>query len=398
MALTGPTIGSLCTGYGGLDLAVEALTGGHTIWVSEIDGHASELLEQRFAVPNIGDLTSLTDQPEPVDILTAGFPCQPLSQAGHRKGVEDDRWIWDDILALIRRMEPRPRLLMLENVAGLLTANGGDAMARVVEGLASLGYMGSWRAQRASDIGACHRRERIFIVAALAGTDRQRVRSDRGADRRDESSGHRPAGAPVSAGPQVAHPADPQAGDRDAARLIPTPAASDGTRGPDLARADRPDSGGMDLVTTVERLMPTPLASEWRGRSGSEGTIDRVADAVHELLPTPTKAMSEGGNISRSGDRKDELLLGGILRHVDVFGVYADAVARHAEVTGIAPPAPTDGRRRLNPAFVEWMMMLPPGWVTSLELPRTAQLKLLGNGVVPPQAFAAYSDLITRLN
>lgn len=65
---------------------------------------------------------------------------------------------------------------------------------------------------------------------------------------------------------------------------------------------------------------------------------------------------------------------------------------RHADTIGREPPDPTVGKR-LNPAFVEWMMMLPQGWVTDVDISHTAQLRILGNGVVPPQAAEAFSML-----
>jgi DNA (cytosine-5)-methyltransferase 1 len=160
-------LGSLCTGIGGLDLAVEQHFGAELAWCAEIDPAASRVLEHRFpGVPNIGNFVGTS--PEPVDILCGGFPCQPVSLAGKRAGTSDDRWLFDDICEFVGRMVPRPGVLVFENVRGLLSANGGDAMARVVHGLARLGYVGSWRTVRASDVGAPHRRERVFVIASLA--------------------------------------------------------------------------------------------------------------------------------------------------------------------------------------------------------------------------------------
>jgi DNA (cytosine-5)-methyltransferase 1 len=443
--MTTPTHGSLCTGYGGLELALAGT--GALKWVAEIDADASRVLADRFpGTPNLGDLK--TADPEPVDVITAGFPCQPLSTAGRRKGMDDDRWIWDDIEALVGRMEPRPGLLLLENVPGLLTANGGDAMARVVHGLAGLGYVGTWRTLRAADVGACHGRRRVFIAAAHA--ERLRERPERGDGRGDEGGGHRPGRPPLPAQPEVAHPTDTETDDRGA-RLLPTPAAWDGSRGPDYARQREraaTGSGGDDLTTAVAKLLPTPQArdeKEWTDSRATPDTIGRARGAggagslvdLPKLLPTPTSVMGSGGNTSRSGDRSDELLLGGLLRqvgrnlptptaadakmarnetawradgttgtgrtmsdvaHAEMWGDYVDAINRHMNATGQEAPDPVDEGRRLNPAFVEWMMMLPPGWVTDIPgLTRGAQLRILGNGVVPAQATTAYAELLTRL-
>jgi DNA (cytosine-5)-methyltransferase 1 len=114
------------------------------------------------------------------------------------------------------------------------------------------------------------------------------------------------------------------------------------------------------------------------------------------LLNTPSAADGAGGHLNRGGDRGGELLLKGQLmqagRAAD-YGPYAAAVERWEQATGREAPPPTiqrGERHRLNPAFVEWMMGLPEGWVTGIDgMPATAQLKMLGNGVVPQQALLA---------
>ena len=116
-----------------------------------------------------------------------------------------------------------------------------------------------------------------------------------------------------------------------------------------------------------------------------------------QLLPTPSVADTQGGRKHRSGGRSDELLLNGIAHH-DRWGDYASAIARHEQALGRPAPAPTEpgpkGQPRLSPAFVEFMMMLPAGWVTDVPgVTRTEALKILGNGVCPPQCVAALRDM-----
>lgn len=160
-------IGSLCTGYGGLDMALD----GDTVWVSDIDKHAAKLLAHRFpTVPNLGDLTAVDwEAVEPVDIITAGYPCQPFSVAGRRKGTNDERHIWPHIANAIRVL--RPRYAFFENVAGHVSLGLADVLAD----LAEAGFDAEWTTVRASDVGAPHRRERLFILATDAPRDPRRI-------------------------------------------------------------------------------------------------------------------------------------------------------------------------------------------------------------------------------
>jgi DNA (cytosine-5)-methyltransferase 1 len=153
-------IGSLCTGYGGLDLAVEAYFNAETIWCAEIDKYASQVIEQRFDIPNHGNIKEIDwALLEPIDILTAGYPCQPFSHAGYRKGTDDDRHIFPYILEAISTL--RPKYAVMENVRGHLSLG----LKEVLEGLASIGYDARWEIVRASQAGAPHQRARVFIIA-----------------------------------------------------------------------------------------------------------------------------------------------------------------------------------------------------------------------------------------
>lgn len=153
-------IGSLCTGYGGLDLAVEEHFGAETVWCAEYDKYASQVIEQRFGIPNYGDISKIDwDSSEPVDIITAGYPCQPFSHAGARKGTNDSRHIWPHIAKAISIL--RPKYVILENVRGHLSLG----LKEVLQDLTDIGYDAEWQTVRASDAGAPHQRARIFIIA-----------------------------------------------------------------------------------------------------------------------------------------------------------------------------------------------------------------------------------------
>lgn len=158
-----PRIGSLCTGYGGLDIAALAVFGGKLAWCADNDKHVSAILAARYPdVPNLGDLTTLdwADVPA-VDVLCAGFPCQDISFSGRGAGIEKGvrSGIWKNITKGIRIL--RPSVVVVENVAAIRSRGLG----RVLGDLATCGYDASWTSLRASDVGAAHRRERVFILA-----------------------------------------------------------------------------------------------------------------------------------------------------------------------------------------------------------------------------------------
>ena len=97
-----------------------------------------------------------------IDLLTAGVPCQPASVAGKKRGASDERWLWPETLDIIRAI--RPRWALLENVPGLFSLENGEAFNGILSGLAESGYDCWWEVIPACAVGACHKRDRIWIV------------------------------------------------------------------------------------------------------------------------------------------------------------------------------------------------------------------------------------------
>jgi DNA (cytosine-5)-methyltransferase 1 len=186
----------LFSGYGGLDLAVAEVLNAEVAWHCEWDDAPSKILEKHFpGVPNYRDVSKVDfSQVEQVDILTGGFPCQDLSLAGKRAGLKDGTrsGLWSEFARAIEQI--RPKLVVIENVRGLLSASANNgmeyseedlatlngrapirAMGAVVGDLADLGYDCKWTGVRASDAGAPHNRFRIFIVAFPSDSDGYRL-------------------------------------------------------------------------------------------------------------------------------------------------------------------------------------------------------------------------------
>lgn len=143
------------------------MLGTRQAWVADPGPGPSRILAWRYpAAPNLGDIRHVNwGVISPVDVLCAGWPCEPVSQAGQQKGTADARWLWPAVAAAVSGLRPRPRLLVFENVLGLLSINGGAAFTEVICALASMGYVGRYGVFRASDAGAPHQRKRVFIVA-----------------------------------------------------------------------------------------------------------------------------------------------------------------------------------------------------------------------------------------
>lgn len=161
-----PRILSLCSGYGGLDLAVERLTGGRTVAVAETHPAAVRVLEKRFpGAVNLGDITEADFTPWTgrVEAVAAGFPCQDISVAGKGEGIGGKRsGIWKHVARCVEIV--RPRMVFLENVA-VIRSRGLDVVAG---DLAAIGYDLRWTCLRASDVSAPHPRDRWFGYATPA--------------------------------------------------------------------------------------------------------------------------------------------------------------------------------------------------------------------------------------
>lgn len=134
------TVGSLFSGIGGFELGLQMAGGFDIRWQVEIDAWCRRVLAKHW--PNVrrySDIRSLPlSEMERVDLICGGFPCQPASCAGKQKGVEDERWLWDDMCRVCEHF--RPEWFLAENVPGLLSNDSGRLFGGVVRDLASLGY------------------------------------------------------------------------------------------------------------------------------------------------------------------------------------------------------------------------------------------------------------------
>lgn len=433
------TIGSLFTGYGGLDMGVAMALDpdARVAWTSDVEPGPCKLAATRWPdTPNLGDITQINwDDVEPVDIICGGSPCQDLSLAGKRAGMAQGTrsGLWESMAAAVETI--RPRLVVWENVLGALSARAYSpvesepgmlgtesarpylrAAGRVAGDLASIGYSSAWRIVRASDAGAPHQRARFFLIGYPDGEPWDVRRPARPRKAQGGWPFSDSAGSGVGALMPTPTASDYKAGRHQvgtghsltqAVQLLPTPVAQPSGNSPSEHLRKKPGRERVtDLAIIIENgmlptggLLPTPQAvNASRSSAGYGPNLHEVATA---LLPTPTASDGIMG-LPRTSGRPPEksTKLATRLEYTD-YGTYAPAIARWEKVTGRAAPPPSTPSRRaggkpqLSARFVEWMMGLPDGHVTGpdLALPREHQLRLLGNGVVPQQAALAVRQL-----
>lgn len=283
-------------GIGGFSLAARMVGGITTTQFIELDPYCQRVLAKHWPdVPIHDDIRTFTAAPGTFDLITAGFPCQDLSTAGKQAGFTGTRSVlFYEVTRLLRDI--RPKFLVLENVANLVTHADGQTFQEVLFQVAKAGYDAEWAVIPASDLGACHKRARWWCVAYASGTSpesRQQTLSS------DPSSlcGQR-RGAPIHmAGPAGTCEADRQEWQRhgDAAD----------NRGAVAAYANDPRLQGREPVQLPERPEQWPtwprnpqsrsLNPDWRtyvpkpvlrrSDDGLRGRVDRLRALGNAVVP-----------------------------------------------------------------------------------------------------------------
>ena len=413
------TVGSVCSGMGGLELALDLWLGSGAAqpqWFAETDPDASRVLKTWWPeVPNLGDFTAADWTAPRCDVEVGGVPCQGFSAAGRQLGAADPRHLWPDWRRGIEAR--RPTTVIFENVANLTRGRMRPIFDSIISDLLALGYDVRWCLIGACAVGAAHHRHRVFLLAC-----RSRA-TPHAAEVKVQmcgqsvaaylptpiavSYGSNQGGGAGRTGP-VRHSLDTLA----RLELLPTTTARDAsTRGEgsgEYWRQRRAEgfTGGVPLGAALA-LLRSPNARDGDGRRGQgsvehmrrrleSGHMVNLGDQVR-LLPSLPR-----GDGSNQGIASGDIALSSAVQP-ERWGRYADAIARHEAVLGRPAPEPTEigpkGGRRLAAAFSEWLMMLPEGHLTSV-LDRNPALARAGNGVVPLHAAMAlrllYAGLVAQ--
>lgn len=276
------TIGSLFSGIGGLELGLERAGLGPVLWQCEIDPFCRAVLAKHWPnVTRFEDVTRPRDFAH-VDIICGGFPCQDVSSAGKRRGIGGERSsLWWHFARVVEQVAPR--FVVVENV----TSGKVLWLPYVRHTLHLLGYDTMALGIAARDVGAPHRRERVFVVAH-ADRDAKRV-----SGRRGRRAGRQETAVVGVDGPaQALADAGPARRSRDAGRLPGAAGAGVAERGrwapePNVGRVAHGVSGGLDGRRRRARLRAlgnavVPQCAEVAGR------------VIHELLSSSAAGGSDG--------------------------------------------------------------------------------------------------------
>ena len=349
--------GSLFSGIGGIDLGMD-MAGFECAWQVEIDEKCRQVLKQHWpGVPKYGDIYEVKgSKVEPVDILCGGFPCQPVSVAGKRGGVDDERWLWDEFYRLI--CELRPRWIVAENVTGLLSANSGRAFAGVLRDLAEGGYDAVWDVYPAGGpggVGAPHRRERVFIVAH---TDSSKQTKESG-DVREVSGVSEEVGEDIST-------VVSGGGSKDVANT--------------KSKRHRRRTGKKRRITKrelqQEKQRRSKVGSEVKGRSGSHGDVANTSDNGRKA------SNGRGGKQVRGKGSTSKTSRKSVSKYVADTNSERrcgrNAKRQDAKDVRQPPRCQIDGQWDVEPNV---------GRVANGVPNRVDRLRALGNGVVPQVAY-----------
>lgn len=361
------TVGSCFSGIGGLELGLEWTGGFKTKWQIELDPYASKVLAKHWPhVQRFQDITAVANPPR-VDVICGGFPCQDVSLAGARAGLEGKRsTLWGEMFRLV--CEARPRWVLAENVPGLLSSDGGRFFGNILRDLASGGYDVAWGVLSAAGVGAPHLRRRIFIVAHSPVIRREQIGAREPSASSEISNATALLGQRIQRGQQdgilsgvLANPKSEQDGGKEQSRIQPN------------ART------GRKVANTIGVDPRTTLGTKDR-RSGQ-----RVAQDGHQIRV-------DAGNSSQDVAHTNRKAKGRLSSRTQKTFARAgiDGKVRHASSQRLSHGI--DQEVRGSESLPEsqrsdWWAIEPNVGRVAYGIPRRVdRLKCLGNAVVPQVA------------
>jgi DNA (cytosine-5)-methyltransferase 1 len=342
------TFGSLFSGIGGFDLGFER-AGMECAWQCEIDTAAQGILKRHFAKEIYNDVRSIGRNAGTVDVICGGFPCQDVSIAGKRAGLAGERsGLWFEFARVIDELEPGT--VVIENVPGLLSSNGGRDFAVIIQWLVQRGYGVCWRVFDAQYFGVPQRRRRVFIVGSFG--------SGRSAEILFEREGM--------------------------FRNTPTRSKAEEDVANTFTIRSGKEGGGKGYLEQASSAMTL---------GGQQQYLDiaRSLTSRNERINAETETFVI--NLANSGANQNNVKQTDIADTVDTWGTQAvgtlaasgnGKTQQKNELDFLIPSSQTMGVRRLTPVECERLQGFPDGWTDGQS--DSARYKQLGNAVAVPVA------------
>jgi DNA (cytosine-5)-methyltransferase 1 len=325
----------LFAGVGGFRVGInKAHPNWECVYSNEYDKYANSVYKKHYERCDDRDIRTVkTEEIPDHDLLVGGFPCQAFSVAGKRRGFEDTRGTLFFEIARIAKQK-QPRLLLLENVKGLLSHDSGNTFKTILRSLDELGYDCQWQVLNSKDFGVPQNRERVFIIGHLRGTSRPEVF---------------PIGQ-CDSGFNESNVVETQA---NIARTIDTRTGSY----PKWGQYIRQIAGGQGNRVYMDDGLSTTIASQAGGQGAKTGLY-----AIKKL-----------GNIYPSGSENGDVISPDGISKTLKSGENSPKILENMKI------------RRLTPVECERLQGFPDNWTKygqdNKEMSDTQRYKMMGNAV-----------------
>jgi DNA (cytosine-5)-methyltransferase 1 len=375
----------LFSGIGGFSLGMEATNRIKTIAFVEKDKFCQKVLNKNFKnIPIEEDIRNVKGSNYTADIVSGGFPCQPFSVAGKRKGKDDDRYLWDETIRVVA--ETKPKWFVGENVEGIINISNGTVLQQIQQDLEKEGFQVQCLVIPASGVGAWHQRKRVWIIGCNVSNSNYSGCKDRTKQHRWEQTQNEKRFDSFSRSNIISN--------SNSNRNTNEIERSNGEKEKVQREHRQEDSSAWKFIRTNSNDVPNSnVKTQLRERTkkyNQGGHFITLPSAV-QMYPTPTAGCEEGGEQS---DRVEQTKSGGfVLRKKNkpdmTFGAKLSDAMLYLEKKILPTPTARDYKDaayqpnwkesrdkslpreilknnkpggRLNPHFVEFLMAYPMNW------------------------------------
>jgi DNA-cytosine methyltransferase len=400
----------LFSGIGGFSLGMEATNRIKTIAFVEKDKFCQKVLNKNFKnIPIEEDIRNVKGSNYTADIVSGGFPCQPFSVAGKRKGKDDDRYLWDETIRVVA--ETKPKWFVGENVEGIINISNGTVLQQIQQDLEKEGFQVQCLVIPASGVGAWHQRKRVWII----GCNVSNSNSNRNTNEIERSNGEKEKTQREHRQKTV-----PDGNLLEQIQMMyPTPKKQwrKGLR-ESIGRKTVPHG---NLLEQIQMMYPTPTQDSASERTKKYNQGGLPLPLAVRMYPTPTAGCEEGGEQSRtewskhqSGGfvlrkkNKPDMTFGAKLSDAMLYlekKIYPNTNSKGLQGCSLPTELEREQRQVITKRDTEkqqtwWeaqssLCGVPNGISYELDKDRSNRIKALGNSIVPLIAYEIGKAIIS---